>query len=488
MNLQKHWKIAILAVLAIGPGLMVNSALIPSQILIQNSFHLGNNVIFSPTVIGLIAFALFIPLGPLLRHRLGVRATYSISMILFIIGSLSAAFSIDFQWMSLGRFLQGIGTGVMLMIMIPMLVLSFPIEKRNLALSVLLGGFFGSAIIGLLLGNMAIIFHHWRWIFYFGSALAFIGFILNRIFMRDEHHKESKHLNWDKIGISLILISSVTALVTLNHLEQWFVYPRDLWVIIGGTLLTLILFIVTQRKINHPVISFKLIMHPKPLLGMLMAVTSNIVMALSLPAVQGLLRNIYSVSSKQLLSLLLCMLIGVVLSAMICTLFYDKLGPGILGLIGSVAIALGLIQWLYSNDSYSIEILAFNLILLVTGLGITVGSGLMGAALGGPLPDLVNRMTAVQFIRFLANIVVMLLVGWYLNYDSSHNLKDVIQSDRIGDEQNNHFLSLLMTYHDFFFIALIAAAVLACLSIGLSLTGKGHKLAHKPHQDHELAH
>lgn len=41
--------------------------------------------------------------------------------------------------MAAGRFLQGAATGVMLMIMIPMLVLSFPIERRNYALLVLIG-------------------------------------------------------------------------------------------------------------------------------------------------------------------------------------------------------------------------------------------------------------------------------------------------------------------------------------------------------------
>jgi hypothetical protein len=51
MNLQKHWRIAILAVLAIGPGLMINSALIPSQSLIQNSFRLSNNVILAPLLL-----------------------------------------------------------------------------------------------------------------------------------------------------------------------------------------------------------------------------------------------------------------------------------------------------------------------------------------------------------------------------------------------------------------------------------------------------
>ncbi|MZQ80964.1 MFS transporter [Paenibacillus sp. 5J-6] len=484
MNLQNHWRISILTVLAIGPGLMINSALVPSQSLIQHSLQLGNNVIFAPTLVGIIAFMLFIPMGPLLRRRLGVRATYSISMTLFIIGSLWAALSVNDQWMSVGRFLQGVGMGVMLMIMVPMLLLSFPIEKRNLSLSVLIGGFFGSVIAGLLIGNIAIIYHYWRWIFYLGSALALAGLMMNQIFLRNEHHTESKQFNGDILGISLILICSVISLVTLSHFEQWFGSSGNLWVVIGSAFITLILFIIAQRKINHPVISFKLIMHPKPLLGILMALLSNVVMALSLPAVQGLL---HIISSKQLLSLLPCMFIGVVLSAIICTLFYDKLGPGLLGLLGSAAITLVLIQWFYLNDSYSLVIMAFNLILLSSGLGITIGAGLTGAALGGPLPELVSRMTAVQFIRFLANIIVILLAGWYLNFDYSHKLKDVVQSGRIGDEQKQHSLSLLMTYHDLFFIAFISAAVLACLSIGLHLTGKGHKLAHKPHHEHELA-
>ncbi|WP_219836184.1 MFS transporter [Paenibacillus sp. R14(2021)] len=485
MNLQKHWKNAILTVLAIGPGFMLNSALIPSQSLIQHSFHLGKNAIFSPTLIGIIALMLFIPLGPLLRHQLGVRVTYSVSMILFMIGSLSAACSVNEQWMSLGRFLQGMGTGMMLMIMVPMLLLSFPIEKRNLALSVLVGGFFGAAITGLLIGNIAVVYQDWRWIFYLGFALALAAFILNSIFLRNEHHSKNKHLHWDNAGITLIVICSVAALAAFNHLEQWFGSPGNLWAVIGGAFVTLILFIIAQRKVSHPVIALKLIMHPKPLLGILKAVFSNVVMALSLPAVQGI---IHIHSNNQLLSLLLFMFIGVAISAIICTLLYDKFGPGLLGLIGSAAIAIVLIQWLYLNDSSSFVMMAVNLTLLSSGLGITVGSGLTAAALGGPLPDLVSRMTAVQFIRFLANVIVILLAGWYLNFDYSHNLNDRVQSGTAGDNLKEQSLSLLMTYHDLFFIAFMAAAVLACLSIGLHFTGKGHKLAHKPHHDHELAH
>ncbi|NBD23014.1 hypothetical protein [Paenibacillus glycinis] len=96
---------------------------------------------------------------------------------------------------------------------------------------------------------------------------------------------------------------------------------------------------------------------------------------------------------------------------------------------------------------------------------------------------MVNRMTAAQFIRFLANVIVILLAGWYVNVDHSRNLKAMVRSGMAGDDPKAQSLSLFMTYHDLFFIACLAAAVLACLSIGLHFTGKGHKLAHKPHRE-----
>ncbi len=43
---------------------------------------------------------------------------------------------------------------------------------------------------------------------------------------------------------------------------------------------------------------------------------------------------------------------------------------------------------------------------LIAGVGFTVAAGLMGAALGGPLPSLVPRMVTVQFIRVTVSAVI----------------------------------------------------------------------------------
>ncbi|WP_146738164.1 MFS transporter, partial [Bacillus tropicus] len=83
----------------------------------------------------------------------------------------------DIYPLAAGRFLQGAAAGTMLMIMIPMLVLSFPIERRNYALFVLIGGFYGSVIMGTVLGTAAASAGHWHWLFGIFGLLSFFGLI-----------------------------------------------------------------------------------------------------------------------------------------------------------------------------------------------------------------------------------------------------------------------------------------------------------------------
>jgi len=485
MKLQKHWKISLLAILAIGPGFILNGALTSIQSLIQKNFGLETSSLFSPLIIGSIAFALFIPLGPLLKHKLGVRLTYQISMTLFILGALLAASATDMQWLSVGRFVQGIATGVMLMIMIPMLVLSFPIDKRNLAFTILLGGFFGSVIMGMFLGNVAIMIKQWRWLFYIAGVISLTGMMLCRLFLQDEHphHPESHHRSMDILGITVMIIISVSTLAAFNHLQEWVGSPFNVWFTIGGIFLTLIVLFIVEFKAKNPLVDFHLIMHPKPLLGMLITITSNTVMAGTLLALQGLLQNVYGIPTKQLLLLYMCQFIGVIAAALLCTLLYDKLGPGLLGMIGSLAIATVSLQWFYLKEPYSFMLMALDLTLLTAGIGITTGSGLMGAALGGALPDLVKRMTVVQFIRYSLYIALTVFIGWVLKEDSASNLKMIVLTKTIQNEQEKQSIALSMTYHDFFLASFILSLLLLCLCLGKHLTGKGHKLAHKPHHE-----
>ncbi|MEC2184705.1 MFS transporter [Bacillus spizizenii] len=469
MKTKHYWVISLLAVLAVGPGLMSNTALSSVQGLVQKTVGTSDFTSVNPILIGNMAFALLVPAGPLLRKKFGARPIYLASLPVFILGSLLFAFSSDIAWMAAGRFLQGAATGVMLMIMIPMLVLSFPIDRRNYALLVLIGGFYGSVIIGTILGTIATSYGHWRWLFYIFGALSLIGVAVSYFFLHDEHHGSAEQEQpLDRAGIILSVCLAAASAVTFIFLQKWGLSSGYVWTGFGVTLCLFLVLLIVEYKVRNPFISIKLMLLPKPVLGLFIIAAGTITVAVSLSAFQGLLRQMYDISQEHLILLNLTLLIGVAIAAIVSALFYDKVGPGVLGIIGALILVFVNFQWLHMQDQSSLYMFAVLFIMLAAGTGLTVAAGLMGAAMGGPLPDLVKRMTAVQFLRLFVYMGVPILIGFFTKKDAAR---------QSGSMQN----SMMTAYHDLFFISFILSVLLVCLSFCMNATGKGHKLAHKTH-------
>ncbi|AJO59494.1 MFS transporter [Bacillus subtilis] len=475
MKTKHYWVISLLAVLAVGPGLMSNTALSSVQGLVQKAVGTSVFTSVNPILIGNMAFALLVPVGPLLRKKFGARPVYLASLPVFILGSLLIACSSDVAWMAAGRFLQGAATGVMLMIMIPMLVLSFPIERRNYALLVLIGGFYGSVIIGTILGTIATSCGHWRWLFFIFGTLSLIGVAVSYFFLHDEHHGASdQEQPLDHAGILLSVFLAAASAVSFIFLQKWGLSSGYVWIGFGVTLCLLIGLLIVEYKVKNPFISIKLMLLPKPVLGLLIIAAGTITVAVSLSAFQGLLRQMYDISQEHLIFLNLTLLIGVAIAAILSALLYDKVGPGMLGIIGGLILVFVNFQWLHMQDRSSLYMFAALFIMLAAGTGLTVAAGLMGAAMGGPLPDLVKRMTAVQFLRLFVYMGVPILIGFFTKKDAAR------QSGSVQD-------SMMTAYHDLFFISFILSVLLVCLSFCMNATGMGHKLAHKPHDKAKAA-
>ncbi len=123
---------------------------------------------------------------------------------------------------------------------------------------------------------------------------------------------------------------------------------------------------------------------PKPVLGLFIIAAGTITVAVSLVAFQGLLRQMYDISQEHLILLNLTLLIGVAIAAILSALFYDRVGPGMLGIIGGLILVFVNFQWSHMQDQSSLSIFAVLFIMLAAGTGLTVAAGLMGAAMGGP--------------------------------------------------------------------------------------------------------
>lgn len=486
MKIEKHWGISLLAVLAIGPGLMLNTSLNSIREILQQTFNNQSYLSITPVLIGVISFAFCIPFGPILRHKLGERRTYVLSMCLFLIGAIVSIASNSFLGMGIGRFLQGTGTGLALMMMIPMLVLSFPIQKRNLALLILIGGFYGSSVVGIFLGMLVNSYGHWRGLFYIAAVLSLLGICFSYKFLTNDHAKQHKHYEpFDIIGVALMFMVTAFITFTLLNLQKSGWASTYVWIGTVGSIIFLCFLFVAEWHIKNPLIPFRLVASRKPALAILIAVIGNSSMSLTLLSLQGLLKSGSSFDKGDTSLIYIGLFAGIAIAAILSAVLYDKVGPGVLGIIGAVIITGVNIQWMYVDGHASAFLFVSSFAALIAGVGFTVAAGLMGAALGGPLPSLVPRMVTVQFIRVTVSAVIPVISSIVFAKVYKDHLATVSAESQVASKENFtqslHVKSEIITYHTFSTFSCVLSIVVLVLSFLMFLTGKGHKLAHKPH-------
>ena len=85
--------------------------------------------------------AIMIPITAYLTDRFSTKSLFIIAMIAFIIGSLLAAWGPNFAVLLTGRMIQACGAGVLMPMVMTVMLLTFPVDRRGFAM-----GLFGIII------------------------------------------------------------------------------------------------------------------------------------------------------------------------------------------------------------------------------------------------------------------------------------------------------------------------------------------------------
>lgn len=78
--------------------------------------------------------AIMVPVTAFLIDRFPIRNLFLFSMSIFALGSLLAAWGPNFPVLLSGRIVQAVGAGVLMPMVMSVLMLTFPIERRGFAM------------------------------------------------------------------------------------------------------------------------------------------------------------------------------------------------------------------------------------------------------------------------------------------------------------------------------------------------------------------
>ena len=198
----------------------------------------------------LIASCLTIPMIDWLSRLLGRKNMFITMVLLFTISSLLCGISTSMTMMVIGRFLQGLGGGVLIPIAQAIVMESFKGKDLTIAITIFGLVVIIAPIIGPVLGGYITENYSWHWIFFINIPIGTIIAIMATTMIYDPPYaRRQKNVKTDYWGLLFLFMFAVAFEITMdkgNDLD-WFASPliqrlTIIWVI------GLIGFIISQIK------------------------------------------------------------------------------------------------------------------------------------------------------------------------------------------------------------------------------------------------
>ena len=324
----------ILAILMIGAFIaflnntLLNIAL-PS---IMAELQVGPSTVQWLTTGFMLVNGVLIPTTAFLIQKYSVRNLFIVAMGLFAVGTVMAGFAPVFGVLLAGRMMQASGSAILMPLLMNVMLVSFPIEKRGTAMGVFGLILMGAPAIGPTLSGWLIEHYDWRMLFHFVSPIA-IGVLLLGVFLlKDRKEKQNIRLDQFSVVLSSIGFGGILYGFSSAGSKGWD-SPLVYGTIAIGTV-SLVWFILRQLGKKNPMLNFRIYRYP------MFALSSAISMVITMAMFSGMILLPIYVQTIRGISPLdagLLMLPGAIVMALMSPItgkLFDKYGGRALAITG----------------------------------------------------------------------------------------------------------------------------------------------------------
>lgn len=207
------------------------------------------------------AFLTTMTVSQLLNHWMneafGPRGTFTLTIIVFLVGTAIGWFAPNIDVLIVGRVLQGFSAGIVTpMVMVTMFEV-FPPDRRGLAMGIYGSGLVLAPALGPAVGGMAIDAFNWRFIFIMPVPFCLIALLGGLLFMPSKPRRGPlPPFDWPGyilLGGALALLMSAAA----NGIRKGWGSDQIVLMFAGGTLAA-IGFVAWQLRSRNPLLDFSL--------------------------------------------------------------------------------------------------------------------------------------------------------------------------------------------------------------------------------------
>ena len=335
---------------------------------IMKEFEVGPTEVQWLTTGYMLINGILIPASAFLIQRFTNRTLFISAMALFTLGTVIASFSPTFSVLVVARMIQASGSAVMMPLLMNVMLVSFPIEKRGTAM-----GFFGLVmVVAPALGPTlsGYIVEHYSWRTLFDIVIPFGILTLLYSVFRLKNLTPQREIKLDVLSIILSSIGFGGLLYGFSIVGEkgWgnpFVYGT---IIVG--VISLILMIVRQYKLDEPILEFRIFKYPMFALSQTIAIVLAIALFSGMILLPIYVQNIRGFTPMEAGLLMLPGALVMGLMSPITGKLFDKYGPKKLAILGLLITIVT--SYLFSRLDMEIAYSSLVILFAIRSLGMSM--------------------------------------------------------------------------------------------------------------------
>lgn len=307
----------------------------------------------------MLVTGVLVPASAFLITRFKNKTLFVTSMAIFTIGTALAIVAPNFGILLAARMIQALGASVMGPLLMNIMLVSFPVEKRGAAM-----GIFGLVMImapaiGPTLSGYLVEHFSWHYLFIIILPFAIISLLL-AIFKFD-NIMETKPVTLDVFSIILSTIGFGGLLYGFSTASSAGWDAIEVWGTITIGAIALILFVFRQLKLEKPLLSLEVYKFPMYAMGSVISVIISMAMFSGMILTPLYVQNVRGISP---LDAGLMMLPGALMMGFMSPItgkLFDRVGPRPLAIVGLaiVTVSTYYLSKLTLDTSYTYLIVAY---------------------------------------------------------------------------------------------------------------------------------
>lgn len=309
----------------------------------------------------MLVTGVLVPASAFLITRFKNKTLFITSMAIFTIGTALAIIAPNFGVLLAARMTQAVGASVMGPLLMNIMLVSFPVEKRGAAMGIfglvmIMAPAIGPTLSGYLVENFS-----WHYLFIVILPFAIISLLL-AIFKFD-NIMETKPVTLDVFSLILSTIGFGGLLYGFSTASSAGWGAIEVWgTVVVGTV-ALILFVLRQLKLEKPLLSLEVYKYPMYAMGSVISAVIAMAMFSGMILTPLYVQNVRGISP---IDAGLMMLPGALLMGIMSPItgkLFDRVGPRPLAIVGLsiVTVSTYYLSKLTLDTSYTYLIVAYTI-------------------------------------------------------------------------------------------------------------------------------